>query len=36
MYETAHHGCSKGNIDGTNRLIKKADVCSMRISAALK
>ena len=23
-----YHGCSKRNIDGTNRLIKKGDVCS--------
>ena len=28
MHEMAHHGCSKRNIDGTNRLIKKGDVCS--------
>ena len=23
-----YHGCSKRNIDGTNRLIKKREVCS--------
>ena len=28
MHEMAYHGCSKRNIDGTNRLIKKGDVCS--------
>ena len=28
MHEMAHHRCSKRNIDGTNRLIKKGDVCS--------
>ena len=28
MHEMAHHGCSKRNIDGTIRLIKKGDVCS--------
>ena len=28
MHEMAYHGCSKGNIDGTNRLIKKGDICS--------
>ena len=26
--EMVYHGCSKRNIDGTNRLIKKGDVCS--------
>ena len=28
MHEMAHRRCSKRNIDGTNRLIKKGDVCS--------
>ena len=28
MHEMAYHGCSKRNIDGTNRLIKKGDICS--------
>ena len=28
MHEMADHGCSKRNIDGTNRLIKKGDICS--------
>ena len=28
MHEMAYHRCSKRNIDGTNRLIKKGDVCS--------
>ena len=28
MHETAYHGCAKRNIDGTNRLIKKGNVCS--------
>ena len=27
MHEMAYHGFSKTNIDGTNRLIKKGDVC---------
>ena len=27
-----YHGCSKRNIDGTNRLIKKGDVCSKPIN----
>ena len=26
--EMVYHGCSKRNIDRTNRLIKKGDVCS--------
>ena len=26
--EIVYHGCSKRNIDGTNRLIKKRDLCS--------
>ena len=26
--EMIYHGCSKRNIDGTNRLIKKGHVCS--------
>ena len=28
MHEIAYHRCSKRSIDGTNRLIKKGDVCS--------
>ena len=28
MHEMAYHGCSKIDIDGTNRLIKKGDICS--------
>ena len=28
MHETAYHRCAKRNIDGTNRLIKKGNVCS--------
>ena len=28
MHEMAYYGCSKRNIDGTNRLIKKGNVCS--------
>ena len=28
MHETAYHGSAKRNIDGTNRLIKKGNVCS--------
>ena len=28
MHETAYHVCAKRNIDGTNRLIKKGNVCS--------
>ena len=28
MHEMAYHGCSKIDTDGTNRLIKKGDICS--------
>ena len=28
MHEIAYHRCSKRSIDGTNRLIKKGDICS--------
>ena len=28
MHEIAYHRCSKRSIDGTNRFVKKGDVCS--------